>query len=39
MDEYEEDDGVEIVRVIGSEKDIWDEIVNDVVAVGYGNDY
>ena len=36
--EYGEDDGVEIVQVIGSEKEIWDEVVNDVVAVGYGDD-
>ena len=38
VDEYGEDDGVEILQVIGSEKEIWDEVVNDVVAVGYGDD-
>ena len=25
--------------MIGSEKDIWDEVVNDAVAVGYGDVY
>ena len=39
VDEYGEDDGVEIVQVIGSEKDIWDEVVNDAVVVGYGDVY
>ena len=39
MVEYGEDDGVEVVLVIGSEKDIWDEDVKDVVAIGYGDDY
>ena len=37
--EYGEDDGVEIFQVIGSEKEIWDEVINDEVAVGYGDDY
>ena len=37
--EYGEDDGVDIVQVIGSEKEMWDEDVKDVVAIGYGDDY
>ena len=37
--EYGEDDGVEIFQVIGSDKEIWDEVINDEVAVGYGDVY
>ena len=36
--EYGEDDGVQICQVVGSEKEIWDEVINDEVAVGYGDD-
>ena len=37
--EYGEDDGVQICQVVGSEKEIWDEVVNNVIADGYGDDY